>query len=148
MAGAGAQQGAGVSTAKRVGYVIAVAVNAAMLWFANQLPAWGWSSWLTGEFEDVLPAINRSLVASILANLAYVFYDRSWFKSLTQIVVLVISLQATIALLAVFPFDFSTYAINWDAVARVVLVVAVVGIVIAIISEAVKLGKAIKATSA
>ena len=141
----GADSAAGVSATRRVGYAIAIAVNAAVLWFVHQLLDWGWPPWLTADFEQVLPAISRSLIASILANAAYLLYDKDWFKALTQIVVLVISLQATIAILRVFPFDFSAYQFDFDVVARVILVVAIIGIFIAIISEVVKLVRAVSA---
>lgn len=125
-------------TTRRIGYVIAIAVNAAILYVVNHLLAWGWPPWLTDEFEEVLPILSISLLASILANVLYLGYDAAWFKSLTQVVVIGIAMAATIALFGVFPFDFSAYEFNWAVVARMVLILAMVGAGIAMITESVK----------
>jgi hypothetical protein len=75
----------------------------------------------------------------MLVNLIYVAYDAPWFKSLTQIFLAAIAMAVTVRTYQVFPFDFSAYDFNWTAVTRVVLVLVMVGIVIAIIVESVKL---------
>ena len=124
---------------RRFGYGAAIAVNVVMLWIVNKLLEWGWPSWLTDEFDQVLPIINVSIVATIIVNLAYIAYDTAWFKSLLQIGLLAISLVVTIRLYQEFPFDFSAYEFNWEAVARVVLIIAMVGICVGIVAEVVKL---------
>jgi hypothetical protein len=87
----------------------------------------------------VLPIINASLLASIVVNLVYLRYDAAWFKSLMEITLATIALAATVRMFQVFPFDFSAYDFNWTALTRAILVVAMVGIVIAIIAELAKL---------
>ena len=69
----------------------------------------------------------------------YLVYDAPWFKSVTQIVTSIIGLAVAIRTWQVFPFDFSAYDFNWDAVAGAVLIIAMVGISAGIIAEAVKL---------
>jgi hypothetical protein len=121
---------------------VAIAVNIVMLWIVNNLLEWGWPSWLTDDFDRVLPIINVSIVATIIVNLAYIAYDTTWFKSTLQVGLLVISLVATIRLYQVFPFDFSAYSFNWEAVTRGILIFACVGIGIGVVVEIVKLAKA------
>ena len=75
----------------------------------------------------------------MVVNLSYVFFDDRWFKSITQIGLASASLAATVRLYQVFPFDFSAYDFGWDTLARTVLIIAIVGIVISIFAEAVKL---------
>jgi hypothetical protein len=125
--------------AKRIGYAIAVGVNAVMLYVVNNLLAWEVPAFLTEEFERVLPVLNISIVASIVVNLMYVAYDAPWFKSLGQVVLSAIALVATIRTLEVFPFDFARYDFNWEVVARGCLILATVAIVIGLITETVKL---------
>ena len=127
------------TTANRVGYVIAIVINAALLVVVNNLLAWGWISWLTDEFEEVLPLLNLSLTATILVNVVYLAYDAAWFKSISELGLLVISLAVTIRLYQVFPFDFSAYAADWALLARTVLIIAMVGVGIAMIVQVVKL---------
>lgn len=124
---------------RRVGYVIAIAVNAVVLFIVNNLLDWDVLPWLTDDFEELLPLINFSILLTIIVNAIYLAYDAPWFKSLTQIVTSVIGLAVAIRTWQVFPFDFSGYDFNWEAVARVVLIIAMVGLCAGIIAEVVKL---------
>jgi hypothetical protein len=67
-----------------------------------------------------------------------VWFDPTWFKSLTQIGLSVISLMVTVRLFRVFPFDFSPYEFGWETITRVVLILVMIGITIGIITESVK----------
>jgi len=127
------------ATANRVGYVVAIVINAVLLVVVNNLLAWGWISWLTDDFEQVLPLLNLSLTATILVNVLYLAYDAAWFKSISELGLLAISLAVTIRLYQVFPFDFSAYAVDWAVLARAVLIIAMVGVGIAMIVQVVKL---------
>lgn len=123
-------------SARRTGYVISITVNAGLLFVVHNILAWDILSFLTDEWEEVVPIISLSIVAGIVVNVVYLFYDEPWFKSLTQIVVLVIGLAAAIQVFRVFPFDFSAYDFNWTLVTKAVLIVGVVGSAVGIIVEA------------
>ncbi|MDH3261409.1 MAG: hypothetical protein OEM81_05340 [Acidimicrobiia bacterium] len=125
---------------RRFGYSVAVLINAAMLVAVNNLLAWDILSFLTDDFERVIPIITVSLGASIFVNLVYLFYDPGWFKSLSQIGLLGISMAATVRIYQVFPFDFSAFEFNWTTATRVVLILAMVGVGIGVVAELVKLG--------
>jgi len=126
---------------RRFGYGVAVAVNVAMLWVVNNLLDWGWPSWLTDDFEQVLPIVNVSIVATIVVNLMYIIYDAAWFKSMFQVALLVISLVVTVRLYRVFPFDFSAYSFNWEAVTRGILILVCIAVGIGLIAELVKFAR-------
>jgi len=119
----------------RVGYVIAVVVNAVLLFLINVSPGWQTFSWITDSFTQVLVLLNVSIVANLVANLVYVFYDARRFKAVVQAILLTISLAVTIRILDVFPFDFSAYSFNWAALVRVLLIIGIVGSGIGIISS-------------
>ena len=129
---------------RRFGYAVAIAVNAVLLVVVNNLLEWGWFSWLTDDFELVVPLVNASLVATILVTVAYLFYDPAWFKAATQILVNVIGLGVIVRMLRVFPFDFSAYDFNWAAVARGVLIVGLLGVIAGTIAEVVKLIRSVR----
>ncbi len=133
---------------RRFGYSVAIVINAGLLVVVNNVLAWGWFPWLTDDFEQVLPLISLQLVAGILINVAYLFYDKARFKSASQILVNLIGLGATVRTLQVFPFDFSAYEFNWAAVARVVLILGILASTAAIISEVVKLAKSLRTPEA
>ena len=120
---------------RRFGYLVAVLVNVALLVVVNNLLAWDILPFLTSGFDRVVPIINVSLGATILVNLIYLPYDPRWFKSLTQIGLLGISMAATVRMYQVFPFDFSAYEFEWETVAKWLLILAMVGVAIGIVVE-------------
>lgn len=125
--------------ARKFGYLVAVAVNAVLLWVVHNLLDWEWTRFITEEWDQVLPILTTSLIAAIVVNTLYIVFDPKWFKSLTQIVLSGISLAVTVRMLRVFPFDFTAYDFPWETFVRVGLVVGIVGISIAIVVETVKL---------
>jgi hypothetical protein len=125
--------------ARRFGYVLSIAINVAMLFIVQNLLEWGWPAFLTDEFAEVVPWISFSLIASIIANIIYQIDDSQNVKSVGQIAVNLISVWVTYVVLTVFPFDFSGYQFDWEIVARVVLILAIVGAGIGALVEAIKL---------
>ncbi len=126
-------------TARRIGYGVAAVFNLIFLVIVNNLVDWGWISWLTEDFETLLPIINLSLLASVIVNLVYILYDQKWFKTLCETGLVTISLLVAIRTWQVFPFDFSAYSFDWETAARGILVVAIVGMSIALVVNVVKL---------
>lgn len=116
-----------------IGYVVTILVNAVVLFIVNNLLNWGWPPWLTQSFDQVLPLINASILATMLFTAVYLFYDTAGFKQFGEVVTLAISIAAMARTLAVFPFDFSAYPFDWGAITRTVLVVLLVAMVIAFI---------------
>jgi hypothetical protein len=127
----------------RAGYVVAIVINVALLVAVNNLLAWDVLPFLTDQFTRVLPLVNLSLSATIAANVIYLGYDEKWFSSLSQVVLLGISMAATVRIYRVFPFDFSGYWFAWATVTRAVLILAMVGVTIAIVVETVRLTAAL-----
>jgi hypothetical protein len=127
---------------RRFGYGVAVVINLVMLIVVQNILAWGWVPFLTDEFAQVVPWISLSLVVSIVANLVYQFDDSRLVKSTGQILTNLISIFVSYQVLVVFPFDFSTYDFNWALIVRIVLILAMVGAGIGVLTEAVKLAAA------
>src|SRR5699024_8496910 len=91
-------------SARRVGYVISIAINVAMLIIVQNLLGWGWLPFLTADFAEVVPWISLSLIASIVVNVVYQLDDSQIVKSAGQIGVNLISIWVTYTILTVFPF--------------------------------------------
>ena len=107
---------------RRVGYAVAVILNAVLLFLVNIEPGWQTLPFLTDSFADVLPLVNVSMWASLLANLAY---DPPWFRATCEAVLAAIALAVSMRMLKVFPFDYTAYEYDWAAATRLVLWIAV-----------------------
>jgi hypothetical protein len=124
----------------RLGYSIAIAVNLVLLVITQNILEWGWAPFLTADFALVEPWISLSLTASIIVNIIYLFDD----SPIGQVGVNLFSAYVTYQILQVFPFDFSAYVFDWEVVARVVLVLAIIGASIGAVAEIAKLVKSTK----
>lgn len=119
--------------ARRVGYFVAVGVNAAMLFAVNTWPGWDVLPFLTGETEQVIGWVNASIVVSLVANLVYLLDDRRWLRALGDIVTTGVGIVAMVRLWQVFPFDFDAGTLDWALVARILLAVGIIGSVIGVL---------------
>jgi len=119
------------NTGRRAGYVIAALIDAVLLWVTHHLLEWGWPSFLTSEFDEILPIISASFIVGILFNVVLVAHDPPWLKTLGDVVGAVIAFIASWRTFAVFPFDFSDWGTDWSWLVRAILVVAMVSTAIA-----------------
>lgn len=124
--------------ARRVGFVVAIAINIVMLWVANNLLGWDVLPFLTADFGRLLWLIDLSLAATIAVNAFWVLYDPQWFRSLGQIGLNILSAVVAVNMYRVFPFDFSAYSFDWELVARAVIVLSIVGLALGSIVELTK----------
>ena len=124
---------------RRLGYVVAIVVNGVMWYLVHQLPDWEWARFLTPDFDELLPWIDRSLGATIVANTLFLAYDPRWFRSAGNVITTAISLAVAIRTLQVFPFDFSGYDLDWSWLVRMIVIVAIVGTAIGLVAEVVRL---------
>ena len=124
---------------RRFGYGVAIAVNVALLVVVQYILEWGWLAFLTDEFADLVPWISFGLAATIVANVVYQLNDTAVVRSTGQILVNLISIFVTSRILAVFPFDFSLSIFDWEVIVRVLLVLAMVGAGIGVLTEGIRL---------
>lgn len=127
---------------RRFGYLIAIAVNFGLIAVVNNILEWDIVPFLTSDFSRLVGFISLSIALTIAANVIYLAYDPAWFKSLTQIGLLLVSLAVTIRIYQVFPFDFSAYSIAWSQMTRWFLILAMAGTCIGMLVEAGKLLRA------
>jgi hypothetical protein len=127
------------AAARRFGYLVAIAVNAVMLWVVHQLLVWGWPGFLTAEFEQVLPLVSASLIAGMVVNAGFLLCDRGRCKPLGDLVNTAFGLAVSVRMWTVFPFDFTGYGTDWSWAFRVALVVGIAGTAIGVLVNLVKL---------
>ena len=126
---------------RRAGYLVAVVVNAVLLFILNGQPGWQAVPFLTSATSQVLGLVNLSLAVGLAVNLVYLAYDPPWLKSLGDLLTAAIGLAVAVRLWQVFPFTFhGSWA--WCATAvRVLLIVAIAGCGISTVVQAVSLGR-------
>ena len=118
---------------RRVGYVVAVLVNAAVLYAVNVWPGWQALPFLTEDMRLVLGLVNASMLVSIVANMVSFLADPRWLKALGDIVTTAVGIAALVRMWQVFPFDFSGSSFDWALVVRVAMGVAIGGSAIALV---------------
>lgn len=132
----------GLATAgRRFGYAAAIGINLLLVWVIGNLADWEVVAFLTAEFADLVPLIQLGLWVTIVANVVYFAYDRSFATRSARLVVDVVNLYVTFRVFDVFPFDFSAHAFNWGLVFRAILLIALVGTAV---SAVVHLGQFIR----
>lgn len=119
------------SPARQFGYIIAIAVNIALIYIANNLLNWN-VPFLTKDYTQCLWAVNLSLGVTIFINFIFIFFDRKWFKNLMQAFGNVFAFISGFIFWRVFPLNLS------DSLARIVnfaLIIALGAIVLSTMIE-------------
>jgi hypothetical protein len=132
-----------VTAARRAGYVVAVLVNAAILYAVNLWPGWQSLPFLTDDVSLVLGVVNASIMVNLVANMVYVAADPRWMKALGDLLTTSVGLAALLQIWRVFPFDFTGSSVDWALVLRVAVGVAIGGSAIAIVVDLVSFVKSI-----
>lgn len=121
--------------ARKVSYALAAVLGAAVWTALNVWPGWSVAPFLSPKTQDVLWAVNLSVIAGVVANLIYLAYDPIWFKAAGDLVTAATGLVTAVVLWRVFPFDFSAYSFDWTLVARVIVMIALVGSILAMLVQ-------------
>jgi hypothetical protein len=129
--------------ARRVGYVVAALVNAALLYAANSWPGWEAVPFLTGDMRLVMGLVNASIVVNLAANVAYLVRDPAWLKALGDMLTTVVGIVALLRIWQVFPLDFGSSSFDWALVARIMLGVAIVGSAIGVVAAVASFAKSV-----
>lgn len=119
---------------RRVGYAVAVLVNAALLYAANVWPGWETIPFLTEDTERVIRLVNASIMVGLAANIVYLVRDPRWLKALGDVVTTTVGLAALVRIWQVFPFDLDSSGFDWPLAVRILLGIAIVGSVIGILA--------------
>lgn len=129
---------------RRAGYVAAIIINLILLYVANNLLAWR-VPFITSEFVVPLQYLNISLIATAIANLLFFYYDPDWFLAISRTALNVIGVIVAYVFYTTFPFDFSSFGAEglFTLLARIALILGIVGSVIGVIAEGVKFMQAI-----
>lgn len=124
---------------RRLGYLIAIVVNAGFLLAVTVGDLDERLDFVTEDFSRVSGYVVASLVVSLLVYVAFLAYDPPWFKSLGQICSNLFGVIAVARLWSIFPFDYADHGVDWTPLTRIVLAVVIGGGTISLLAELVKL---------
>jgi hypothetical protein len=127
---------------RRIGYVLAAAIDAALLYAMNVWPGWDAVPFLTSDTTAVLGPVNASLLVGLVANAVYLARDARPVRALGDLATTSVGLVALVRLWQVFPFDFGAVSSAWTLVAHVLLALGILGSVVAIVVALVTLARA------
>lgn len=129
--------------APRAGFIIGASLNIVMWYAVNMWPGWHALPFLADDTRQVLGVVNLSLLAGVIANLVYVLHYAPWLRPLGDLVTTGVGLVAMVRVLQVFPFDFSGFSFDGSSLARVLLIVGILGAAVGIAVQFVKLVRTI-----
>jgi hypothetical protein len=135
------------AASRRAGYVVAVGVNALLLYLLNRSPGWQAVPLLTDAMNRVIGVVNLSITAGLVANLVYVVWDPTWLKALGDLATTCAGVLAMLRIWQVWPFDFPAGS-PWNLVAHLALGLGLVGGAIGIVESTVRYVRAIGFSSA
>ena len=135
------------AASRRAGCVVAVGVNALLLYLLNRSPGWQAVPFLTDAMNRVIGVVNLSITAGLVANLVYVVWDPTWLKALGDLATTCAGVLAMLRIWQVWPFDFPAGS-PWNLVAHVALGLGLVGGAIGIVESTVRYVRAIGFSSA
>lgn len=125
----------------RIGYFAAVVVTLALLVAVHLHPVWRpWTRGVvTGEFVEILWAIDLSLGVQLVANAVLFVTHPRWLRRLSDLATAVFSGLSVLVAYIVYPFDFARIAGGVDLAARVLMLLLLFAITIAVIVDVFRL---------
>jgi hypothetical protein len=113
-------------------YFVAIIFNIIFLYIVNNLLNWQ-VYFITNSFNEVLWIINLSIIISIIGNIVLLLYSPERFRHVMKIILNIVSFIAVYFVYIVFPFNFYNSFYDWGF--SILLILAMIGIIIAIIVE-------------
>jgi len=132
---------------RKSGYLVAVAVNALLLFLLNRSPGWQAVPFLTDAMSRAIGVVNLSIAVGLVANLVYIVWDPTWLKALGDLTTTCAGVLAMLRIWQVWPFDFPAGS-PWNVLAHLALGLGLVGGVIGIVESTLRYVRAVGATRA
>ncbi|MFH1598311.1 MAG: hypothetical protein ABIB97_04565 [Patescibacteria group bacterium] len=119
---------------RKFGYIVVIAIHFFLFWFVNKIPDWNWT-FITYQFEEILPYLNFSIFANIIVNAFFLINDVRPIYYLGKTVVDAIGIFVMYKLYVVFPLDFDNAL---DIIFKAIFIIGIVGSAIGIIVRTIK----------
>ena len=117
---------------KKSEYIGAIVVNIILLYIFNNLLNWH-VYFITSALNEVLWVINLAIIATIIGNILFLIFNPELFRHVVKIILNILAVTAVYSIYSIFPFNFSSFLIDWSVTIALIFVIA--GIAIATIIE-------------
>ena len=117
---------------KKLEYFGAIIFNIILMYIFNNLLSWH-VYFITSALNEVLWIINLAIIATIIGNVLLLIFNPQWFRHVVKIILNIFAVTAVYHIYNVFPFNFSSFLIDWSV--TIALIFVIVGIAIATIIE-------------
>lgn len=117
---------------KKSEYIGAIVVNIILLYIFNNLVNWH-IYFITSTFNEALWIINLAVIAAIIGNILLLIFKPEWFRHIVKIILNIFAITAVYSIYSIFPFNFSSFLIDWSV--TIALIFVMIGIAIATIIE-------------
>ncbi len=116
-----------------------VVVTLILIWVVRSVEGWH-IPFILDSWDRVLPLLTASLIVSLVVHALFLIYRPAIFVYLGKTAADIMSILVSARFLTVFPFDFGLVGIEvLNLIARIGLIVSIVGIVIGMIVRTVTL---------
>lgn len=130
---------------RRAGYAGSIVVDILLLLVVTTFPGWQQLGFLTPSAGDVVPVFVAALWVGVGVNILLLLADPRWLRGLTDIVTSVVGILVLVRTWQVFPFTFADTV--WGLLARLVIVLGLIGCGIGIIAGLVRFVRGIVSPS-
>lgn len=113
-------------------YFVAIIFNLIFFYIVNNLLNWQ-VYFITNSLNEVLWIINLSIIITIIGNILLLLYSPEKFRHLMKIILNIVAFIAVYFVYIVFPFNFYNSFYDWGF--SILMILAMIGIIIAIIIE-------------
>jgi hypothetical protein len=120
--------------ARRVGYVLGLAINLLLLWLVTVEPGWRVVPILTEDFVQVVGLVIVSLLVGAAVNLVYLAADPPWLKHLGEAATAAIACLVLARMWSLFPIELGSWS-GWEPALRVVIGLACLGTGISVVAN-------------
>jgi hypothetical protein len=124
--------------ARRSGYCVTIALDAALIYATLVWPGWRALPFLTERAGLVVPLVITSLLVGALVNLTWLVADPLWWRALGEALNAAVVVAVGVRLWQVFPFDFAAYEHPWALLTRLVLAVIIIGTAVGVLASLIR----------
>ena len=121
-------------SARRVGYVLGLALNLLILWLVTVEPGWRIVPILSEDFGEVVGLLIVSLLVGAAVNLVYLAADPRWLQHLGEALTAAIACVVLARMWSLFPIDLGGWN-AWEPALRVVIGLACLGTGIGVVAN-------------